>query len=120
MSNFVFLKAEWPDLFEAAAKAEALACSDARGSCFYARRALELAVHWLYKHDAALKLPYQDHLSDLIHDPTFRQATGPAVFAKTRVVKDLGNLAVLATNLCRQVDEMVSILDDIHKRAAAA
>ena len=84
MSNFVFLKAEWPDLFEAAAKAEALACSDARGSCFYARRALELAVHWLYKHDVALKLPYQEHLSALIHDPTFRQATGPAVFAKTR------------------------------------
>ena len=114
MSNFVFLKAEWPDLFEAAAKAEALACSDARGSCFYARRALELAVHWLYKHDAALKLPYQDHLSALIHDPTFRQATGPAVFAKTRVVKDLGNLAVHSHKPVRQVDSLTAAKELFH------
>ena len=114
MSNFVFLKAEWPDLFEAAAKAEALACSDARGSCFYARRALELAVHWLYKHDAALKLPYQDHLSALIHDPTFRQATGPAVFAKIRVVKDLGNLAVHSHKPVRQVDALTAAKELFH------
>ena len=114
MSNFVFLKAEWPDLFEAAAKAEALTCSDARGSCFYARRALELAVHWLYKHDAALKLPYQEHLSALIHDPTFRQATGPAVFAKTRVVKDLGNLAVHSHKPVRQVDALTAAKELFH------
>ena len=114
MSNFVFLKAEFPDLYEAAAKAETLACSDARGSCFYARRALELAVHWLYKHDAALKLPYQDHLSALIHDPTFRQATGPAVFAKTRVVKDLGNLAVHSHKPVRQIDALTAATELFH------
>ena len=37
--------------------------ADPRTACFYARRALELAVAWAYKHDAALKLPYQDNLS---------------------------------------------------------
>ena len=57
MSNFAFLKAEWPELHDAASKAEALVYPDSRSSCFLARRALELAVHWLYKHDAALKLP---------------------------------------------------------------
>ena len=94
MSNFAFLQAEWPDLYEAAAKAEALAYPDPRTACFYARRALELAVAWLYKHDARSELPYQDHLSALIHEPTFRQAVGEAVFTKARVIKDLGNLAV--------------------------
>ena len=98
MSNFTFLAAEWPDLHEAAGKAagkaEALAYADARAACCYSRRALELAVHWLYKHDAALKLPYQDNLSALIHEPTFRNALTPAVFTKARVLKDLGNLAV--------------------------
>jgi len=59
-----------------------------------ARRTLELAVHWLYKHDPALKLPYQEHLSALIHEPTFRDAVGPAVFAKGAGAQELGNLAV--------------------------
>jgi type I restriction enzyme, R subunit len=74
MSNFTFLQAEWPDLHESAVKAEVLAYSDARSACFYARRALELAVHWLYKYDPALKLPYRENLSALIHEPTFRKA----------------------------------------------
>ena len=46
MSNFAFLQAEWALVFEAAHKAEGTAHSDARASCFYARRALELAIAW--------------------------------------------------------------------------
>lgn len=38
MSQFAFLQPEWPDVFEAAAKAEALAFPDPRTACFYARR----------------------------------------------------------------------------------
>ena len=87
-------------LFDPAAKAESLVYSDARSSCFYARRALESAVQGLYKHDAALKLPYQDQLSALIHAPSFRNTVGAAVFAKMRIIKDLGNLAVHAISQC--------------------
>ena len=64
------------------------------GGVLLRRRSLEVVVHWLYKHDAALRLPYQDNLGALIHEPTFRNAVGPAVFAKVKVIKDLGNLAV--------------------------
>ena len=63
MSNFAFLQAEWSTLYAAAIKAKEMASTDARTSCFYARRTLELAVVWLYKHDKFLRLPYQDHLS---------------------------------------------------------
>ena len=94
MSNFAFLHPEWQTVHESARKAERLVYADSRASCFYARRALELAVSWLYKHDSGLRLPYQDHLSALIHEPTFRQTVGNAVFNKARVIKDLGNLAV--------------------------
>ena len=95
MSNFAFLNIpEWSFLFESAAKAEALANTDARAACFYARRTLELAVAWLYKHDKALRLPYQDNLSAQIHEPSFRQTVGEALFTKARVIKELGNLAV--------------------------
>ena len=44
MSNFAFLQSEWPLLFEAATQAEGMANTDARASCFYSRRALELTV----------------------------------------------------------------------------
>ena len=60
MSNFTFLKTEWPGLCESAVRAEALAMGDARAACFNARRTLELAVVWLFKNDSALRLPYQD------------------------------------------------------------
>ena len=76
MSQFAFLRREWPTVFDAASKAEAAVHADPRAACFYARRTLELAVHWAYKHDAALRLPYQDNLSALIHEPSFKQAAG--------------------------------------------
>ena len=72
MGNFTFLQSEWPQLFAEGQKAEALVVPDPRTACFYARRTLELAVAWLYKSDSALKLPYQDNLSALIHEPTFK------------------------------------------------
>ena len=52
LSQFTFLRQEWPAAYEAAGKAESLVYPDSRSSCFHARRALELAVHWLYKHDS--------------------------------------------------------------------
>ena len=90
MSNFAFLQAEWPLLHESAARAEGMAHSDPRAACFYARRTLEMAVAWLYKHDRGLRLPYQDNLSALIHEPSFARVVGEAVFTKTKVIKELG------------------------------
>jgi hypothetical protein len=69
-------------VFEAASKAEAAVHADPRTACFYARRALELTVSWAYKHDATLKLPYQDNLSALIHEPSFKQAAAELSSAK--------------------------------------
>jgi type I restriction enzyme R subunit len=86
MSQFALLEREWPAVFEAAARSEAAAYPDPRAACFYARRALELAVAWAYKHDATLRLPYQDNLSALIHEPSFKLAAGEAVFNKARVI----------------------------------
>ena len=114
MSNFAFLKTEWPDLHDAASKAEALAYSDARTACFHARRGLEVIVHWLYKHDAALKLPYQDNLSALIHEPTFKTTAGAAVFAKTVLINRLGNSAVHGHRPVRQFDALTAVRELFH------
>jgi type I restriction enzyme R subunit len=94
MSNFTFLKSEWPDLQESAAKVESLARTDARSCCFYARRTLELAIHWLYEHDPELTKPYDDNLSALIYEPTFKQNLTNDLFLKVKTIKEIGNLAV--------------------------
>jgi type I restriction enzyme R subunit len=114
MSYFAFLQREWPDVFEAACRAEATVYADPRTTCFYARRALELAVAWMYKHDAALKLPYQDNLSALIHEPTFKQAAGEAVFSKARVITTLGNRAAHSHRPIPENDTLASVRELFH------
>jgi len=54
-SNFDFLRDRYPSLFEPATQAESLIYAAPRASCFYARFALEQAVHWLYKNDTYLR-----------------------------------------------------------------
>ena len=51
------------------------------------RRALELAVKWVYSFDNDLKLPYQDNISSLIHEPTFRQIIEPELFPLIKYIK---------------------------------
>ncbi|HXI13236.1 MAG TPA: DEAD/DEAH box helicase family protein [Thermoanaerobaculia bacterium] len=113
-TNFDFVRVEWPDLSAAAEKAEGLVHADPRSSCFYARRALELAVAWIYKHDPALRLPYQENLSALIHDPDFKKAAGPALFAKARLIKDLGNLAAHSPKPVQESDALQATTDLFH------
>lgn len=114
MSNFAFLQPEWPLFYEAAAKAEGLANTDARASCFYARRTLELAVAWMYAHDPALRRPYQDNLSAFIHEPGFKATVGEALFTKARLIKDLGNLAVHSTRKVAASDAVNAIRELFH------
>lgn len=114
MTHFQFLEAEWSDVFESAGKAEALAIVDPRASCFYARRALELAVAWAYKFDRALKLPYQDNISALIHEPTFKQTAGEAIFSKAKVIVTLGNRAVHSHRDIPQSDAVQAVKELFH------
>ena len=73
MSNFTFLPADYRSLAEAAKTAESHVFSDARGACFHARFALETAVHWLYRYDQSLKMPYDQSLGALPHAPSFQR-----------------------------------------------
>jgi type I restriction enzyme R subunit len=114
MTNFSFLLPEFPTLHSEAVRAEELAQSDPRSSCFYARRVLELAVTWLYRYEGSLKTPYQDHLSALIHEPTFQQLVGPALFAKAKLLKDLGNLAVHSTKPISTQDSVSAVRELFH------
>lgn len=111
---FAFLQTEWPLVYEAASQAVAAAHPDPRAACFYARRALELAVSWAYEVDDSLRAPYQDTLSALVHEPSFKSAAGPAVFSKARVIITLGNQAVHARRAIPHSDAVTAVRELFH------
>jgi type I restriction enzyme R subunit len=61
---------------------------------FYARRALELTVNWLYKADASLQQPYKADLVSLLYEPSFKQLVGPGILTKMDLIRKQGNFAV--------------------------
>ncbi len=94
MSNFAFLAAEFPTVHEAAVSAERNAAADPTAAAFFAGKTVEIAVKWAFRADQRLKLPYQDNIAALLHEPTFRRVAGEAVFAKARYINTLRNRAV--------------------------
>jgi type I restriction enzyme, R subunit len=112
VSNFAFLKAEWPGLYDEAVRAEQNVLADPRASCFYARRALELALNWLYQADGTLRLPYRNDLAAKISEPTLVALVGPPIRAKMEVIRRQGNAAVhrLASV---SVDDAVRVIGEL-------
>jgi type I restriction enzyme, R subunit len=113
-TNFAFLQADWPPLFSEARRAEVRVYYDPRASCFYARRALEMLVHWAYKSDSTLKLPYQDNLSALLHEPSFFKLLGPAVHAKAVLINRVGNSAVHDTRPVTETESFNTVRELFH------
>ena len=114
MSNFRFVQAEWPELFNEAVRAERLAIADPRTSCFYSRRAVEQALNWVYKADASLKEPYQRDLSAMINEPSLVQQAGPALRTKMDLVRRQGNLAVHSAAQVHSKDAVRSVTELFH------
>jgi type I restriction enzyme, R subunit len=94
MSNFAFLAAEFPAVHEAAVEAERQAAVSPTAAAFFAGKAVEVGVKWAFRNDPGLKLPYQDNIAALLHEPSFRRAAGEAVFAKAKYINSLRNRAV--------------------------
>ena len=93
MSQFNFIKAEWPSIFVQAQKAEDYILNDPRAACFQARFALEQIMHWLFDHESNLRRPYEDTLSAMIGEPSFKRMAG-GISQKAYLIKNNGNKAV--------------------------
>lgn len=113
MTNFAFLPNDFKALSQAATLAEGHILGDPRAACFHARFALEAAVHWLYRHDASLRMPYDNKLGALLHEPTFMNLLPEAVFQKARVIQKVGNIAVHQT---RPIDPQhaMQVVKELH------
>ena len=74
MSNFEFLKntKEYALFAPAVMEAERVYASAPAMCAVGCRKALELAVKWVYSADNTMQMPYKDNLQSLIHEPSFR------------------------------------------------
>jgi type I restriction enzyme R subunit len=111
-SNFKFLEVEWPDLYGEVTRAERLAVVDPRAAVFYARRAVELAVTWMFAVDEMLDQPYQENLAAMLAEPTFVRVAGPAIRAKMDVIRGQGDAAVHRTTPV-SVDDAMRVLSEL-------
>lgn len=112
-SNFAFLPTEFRDIAESATKAEGHITGDPRAACFHARFTLEAVVHWLYRHDSCLQMPYDQSLGALLHEPRFQNLLPEAVFQKARVILKVGNQAVHSGRPIRQFDAL-QVVKELH------
>ena len=115
MGNFDFVTAAWPDISDEARRAEHYAYGEPRSSVFYARRSLELVVHWLYRADASLSLPYNSRdLSSLLFEPTFKALVGPGIHTKMNVIRMRGNDAVHQAGAIKDVQSLPVVRELFH------
>lgn len=96
MSNFDFLKQTqiFNSFADASIEAEKGIGLNTVISSILSRRALEIAVKWLYANDMELKMPYQDNISTLIHEISFRNILDAKLFPQIKYIIKLGNFAV--------------------------
>ncbi len=109
--NFDFLKKE--DKY----KDFALACLEAEQgmkvsyatTAILSRRALELAVKWVFTYDEELEAPYQDTLSTLIHDRDFRGIIDSDLFPMLNFIRMLGNSAAHVSSKISKEQALTSL-----------
>ena len=111
MSNFGFLKdkTEYAMFADAAIEAEKVYASAPAMSAVGSRKALELAVKWVYAADKTMEMPYKDNLQSLIHEPTFRFALDTQTWGKLPYIIRLGNLAVHTDREVLASDALLSL-----------
>ena len=96
MTNFSFLKEKTTYALFAPAciEAERIFAASPAMCAVGCRKALELAVKWVYAADTSMEMPYRDNLQSLLHEPSFRFAVDRNTWGKLPFIAKLGNRAV--------------------------
>lgn len=108
MSNFEFLRNEFPEIYVDAAEAHANAIIAPRYCALLCRSAMEKAVHWLYQNDNDLHEPYDTKLASLIHESCFKEIVKPSMFREINVIRLNGNNAAHGKSVNRN-ESMASL-----------
>lgn len=110
--NFDFLKTDDGryDLFaNACIEAEKVFATSPAMCAVGCRKALELAVKWVYAADSTMQVPYKDNLSSLIHEYSFKHCVDERVWRKLVAVNKLGNLSVHTERNVRPQEAILSL-----------
>lgn len=111
MTNFGFLKgrSEFALFSAAAIEAERVFATAPSLCAVGCRKALELAVKWVYAADNTMSMPYKDNLQSLIHEPSFRFALDSQTWESLRYIIRLGNVAVHTERAVSAGDTVASL-----------
>ena len=111
-SNFSFLKdnKEYELFADACIDAENVASSAPALSVSGSRKALELAVKWLYAADEYLTLPYGRYtLQDLLHDKNFQDEVDAEIRSHMQYIVRMGNYGIHTGNKYTKGDAVLSL-----------
>lgn len=112
MSNFAFLREQWPELYDDCANAEAYMTTDPRAAAIYARRSIEHLMKYFY-HALKLSVPYPDTLDGRIRADSFATIAQPTLIQKLTVVRKMGNRAVHGSRPIADRDAL-RVLTELH------
>ena len=114
MSNFDFLsgKLQFRDLFQAAITSENLMAfsDDASHSVLAARKALEIAINWIYSVDSSLVVPQEATLFNLTTTREFRALAGEKILSYIHTIRQLGNKVAHSSVEPLKRDDGIAIL----------
>lgn len=110
-TNFEFLKfkKEFTSFSDACIEAEKSILVSPSTTAILSRRALELAVKWVYSFDEDLEIPYRDNISSLIHSGSFLELIDSEMFPLLKFIISLGNVAVHTNKSITREEAILSL-----------
>lgn len=110
-TNFEFLKfkKEFNVFSDACIEAEKSILVSPATTAILSRRALELAVKWVYSFDEDLGIPYRDNISSLIHSGSFLELIDSEMLPLIKFVISLGNVAVHTNKSITREEAILSL-----------
>lgn len=111
MANFDFLLKipDYSAFANAAVEAEKVFFTSSSMCAIGCRKALELAVHWVYAVDSEIQMPYKDNIQALLHEQSFIDVMDPDTWKKLPKIVTLGNLAVHSNKVITQTSALISL-----------
>ena len=93
MTNFTFIKVDFPDLYADAIEAEQFVFISPKASAVLMHSVLENSVNWLYDHDKKLERPWRADLNTLMHEHEFRCLFNKTLLGELHLIRKTGNSA---------------------------
>lgn len=115
MTNFDYLKKEkkFSDFVNIAITAEKIINVDAASCILDCRRAMEIAIKWMYSVDTALRRPYQDKLISLMSSDDFHGIVDYDLWRQLDLIRRLGNIAAHSARRIER-DQAILCLKNLH------